>query len=150
MQNFTFEPSLYRHLCIGEKATKQEIRKAYLGLQKVFHPDKNPDSQEWANEQTKVLNLAYGILSNDSKKAEYDRQLNSYLLKQEQERKREEDIKRQEEAKAEQVKPSYSYSSSTSSGFPIMAFVVALIVIVGLVFLFVDSVDNGGSGAGHG
>ena len=38
--------NFYSVLGVSEKATKDEIKKAYRGLQMKHHPDKNPGSQE--------------------------------------------------------------------------------------------------------
>jgi DnaJ-class molecular chaperone len=61
----------YNILGINEKASKDEIKKAYRGLQMKWHPDKNPGSQEAIN-MTQKINEAYETLSDQSKKDEYD------------------------------------------------------------------------------
>lgn len=59
----------YSILGIEKTATKEEIKKAYRKLAIKYHPDKNPNGSE----QFKKIAEAYGVLSDDSKKAEYDR-----------------------------------------------------------------------------
>ena len=52
----------YNLLGIDSKADRQTVKQAYLAKIKEWHPDKNPDRTEEAEEKTKVLNQAYHIL----------------------------------------------------------------------------------------
>jgi DnaJ family protein C protein 9 len=63
---------LYRILNVAQKATTQEIRESYKLLARTLHPDKNPDSKE-AHKQFQMLNEAYKILSDETKRRIYDR-----------------------------------------------------------------------------
>ena len=65
----------YDLLGIEPKAGPQEIKQAYLNKVKEWHPDKNPDRSEEAEEKTKVLNQAYYILGNAERRKNYDRML---------------------------------------------------------------------------
>ena len=38
--------NLYNVLCVDEKSTKDEIKKAYRGLQMKWHPDRNQGSED--------------------------------------------------------------------------------------------------------
>ena len=65
----------YELLGIKSKAGPEEIRQAYLNLLKEWHPDKNPDRIEEAEETTKILNQAYHILGDPERRKHYDRML---------------------------------------------------------------------------
>jgi len=63
--------NFYNILGISEKATKDEIKKAYRGLQMKWHPDKNQGNME-ASQMSKKINEAYEVLGDDKKREEYD------------------------------------------------------------------------------
>lgn len=63
--------NFYNILGLTEKATKDEIKKAYRTLQMKWHPDKNPGNNE-ATHMCKKINEAYEILGDDKKREEYD------------------------------------------------------------------------------
>lgn len=60
----------YEVLGLSKSATKDEIRKAYRSLSKKYHPDLNKAAD--AEEKFKEATEAYEILSDESKKANYD------------------------------------------------------------------------------
>lgn len=62
----------YEVLGVDKNATKEELKKAYRKLAMEYHPDRNPGNDE-AEEKFKEAAEAYEILSNDDKKAKYDR-----------------------------------------------------------------------------
>lgn len=63
--------SLYDTLEINENASSDEIKKAYRRLARKYHPDINKDVG--AEEKFKEINAAYEVLSDENKKAQYDR-----------------------------------------------------------------------------
>ena len=62
----------YEVLGIQKNATESEIKKAYLGMAKKYHPDKNPGDKE-AEAKFKEANEAYSVLSDSDKRSQYDR-----------------------------------------------------------------------------
>jgi hypothetical protein len=64
----------YQILGVSRYASAEEIRKAYKSLAKKFHPDKNPGNS-YFEEQFKLINEAYHVLSDSTKKNNYDYKL---------------------------------------------------------------------------
>ena len=62
----------YEVLEVSKTATYEEIKKAYRKKAIQFHPDKNPDDKS-AEEKFKEAAEAYEILSDEQKRAKYDR-----------------------------------------------------------------------------
>jgi curved DNA-binding protein len=62
--------SLYETLGVSENATEAEIKKSYRKLARQFHPDINKDPD--AEDKFKEINAAYEVLSDKTKKAQYD------------------------------------------------------------------------------
>ena len=61
----------YEVLGLAKSATKEEIRKAYRSLSKKYHPDLNKEND--AVENFQEVTEAYEVLSDETKKANYDR-----------------------------------------------------------------------------
>jgi molecular chaperone DnaJ len=61
----------YEVLGTARTATKEEIKKAYRRLARQYHPDVS--TEDGAAEKFKELSEAYEVLSDDSKRAAYDR-----------------------------------------------------------------------------
>jgi len=62
----------YEVLGVGRNAGDQEIKGAYRELAKKYHPDRNPDNPT-AEERFKEASEAYSVLSDQQKRAAYDR-----------------------------------------------------------------------------
>ena len=66
------ELDYYEVLQISKSASGDEIKKAYRKLAMQYHPDKNHGDKE-AEEKFKSVNEAYQVLSDEEKRAIYDR-----------------------------------------------------------------------------
>ena len=62
----------YEVLGVSKNADEREIKKAYRKLAMQHHPDKNPDDPS-AEDRFKEIGEAYEVLSDDQKRAAYDR-----------------------------------------------------------------------------
>ena len=62
----------YEVLGVSKSASADEIKKAYRKLALQYHPDRNPGDKA-SEEKFKEAAEAYDVLSNDDKKARYDR-----------------------------------------------------------------------------
>lgn len=63
----------YQILGISKTATDEEIKKAYRGLAKKYHPDAyTGNDKEAAEEKFKQINEAYSVLSDKQKRTQYD------------------------------------------------------------------------------
>ncbi len=62
----------YEVLSVSREETKDGIKKSYRKLAVKFHPDKNPDD-DTAEDKFKEIGEAYEILSDEQKRAAYDR-----------------------------------------------------------------------------
>src|SRR3982751_3618285 len=60
----------YAVLGISRTATKAQVKDAYRRNARRLHPDVNPDP--WAAERFTTMTHAYEVLSDDTRRAEYD------------------------------------------------------------------------------
>ena len=61
----------YDILGVNKSSSKDEIKKAYRTTAFKYHPDKNPGDKK-AEDKFKEASEAYGVLSDDQKKSNYD------------------------------------------------------------------------------
>ena len=63
----------YEILGVDRNATKEEIKRAYRKLAMQYHPDRvPPEKKREAEEKFKEISEAYGVLSDDEKRKQYD------------------------------------------------------------------------------
>ena len=62
----------YEVLGVQRNASEADLKKAYRSLTMKYHPDRNPDSQE-AESKFKEVKEAYDVLSDQQRRATYDR-----------------------------------------------------------------------------
>lgn len=67
----------YEILGVSKDATQDEIKKAYRTQAFKYHPDRNAGNAE-AEDMFKKINAAYSVLSDETKRAEYDRYGSDY------------------------------------------------------------------------
>lgn len=65
------EKDFYAVLGVPKNATSADIKKAYRKLARDLHPDHNPSNPQ-AEERFKAVSEAYGVLSDDKRRREYD------------------------------------------------------------------------------
>lgn len=63
----------YQILGIGPQADQASIKASFKKLALMYHPDRNPDNPQ-AEEKFKLINEAYSVLSDPSKRFFYDQQ----------------------------------------------------------------------------
>lgn len=63
----------YQVLGVDKSATPDALRTSYRKMAVKWHPDKNPNQKEYAEQKFKEIAEAYEVLSDPDKKAVYDR-----------------------------------------------------------------------------
>ncbi|MGB4101949.1 MAG: molecular chaperone DnaJ [Alphaproteobacteria bacterium] len=66
------KPDYYTTLGVAKSASPEDMKKSYRKLAMQFHPDKNPGDHK-AEAKFKEISEAYGVLSDEQKRAAYDR-----------------------------------------------------------------------------
>lgn len=66
---------LYEELEVSKTASLEAIRGAYKHLVQKWHPDRHSEDRDFAEQKTRALNEAYGVLSDPELREEYDNRL---------------------------------------------------------------------------
>ncbi len=66
------ESNHYQTLRVDQNASQEEIRTAFRGLVKIYHPDRNPRRVAWAEARMCQLLEAYRVVSDAGQRATYD------------------------------------------------------------------------------
>jgi len=64
-------PDYYKTLGVSNKATAEEIKKAYRKLARQYHPDRNPGDKQ-AEARFKEISQAHDVLGDPEKRKQYD------------------------------------------------------------------------------
>jgi len=105
----------YEVLGISRNATQEEIKKAYRKLSMKFHPDKN-EGDAFFEEMFKKIQEAYEVLSNTSKRHQYNAMLDSYQGNPEEFRRYQENLRRQFEEELKKRENEMRRKYQTSGG----------------------------------
>ena len=101
----------YAILEVPPTATQAEIREQYYFLIQAWHPDKfrNAEQKAKAEEKSKQVNIAYAVLKDSAKRAEYDRKLSGQPSRGRPAERPQptEEPRRRKPAEEEQPRPSY-------------------------------------------
>ena len=65
----------YDILGVNKNSTQKQIRESYKNLVKKYHPDLYRGDKSFAEKKTKEINVAYDVLSDPQKRAEYDEEI---------------------------------------------------------------------------
>lgn len=72
-QGSSNDTKLYQELGVEKTASTEEIKKAYKKLALKYHPDRNLNNKDAAEEKFKKVSSAYDVLSNPEKREMYDK-----------------------------------------------------------------------------
>lgn len=72
----------YKTLGVSRHSSMDEIKKAYIKILKVYHPDVYQGDKQYAEEVTSNANIAYSFLSNPASKLRLDEYLHNLEMEQ--------------------------------------------------------------------
>lgn len=62
----------YQVLGVGRDASQEKIKRAFRKLALRYHPDRNPQDRQRAEERFKEINEAYEVLGDEARRRQYD------------------------------------------------------------------------------
>lgn len=98
----------YEILGVDRNVSAKDLKKAYKRLAKKWHPDLNRDNLKVAEEKMRAINVAYDVLSDEVKRLDYDKKIDSESKTQSQ--------KKSERTTSSQQQKQTSAKTSTTSG----------------------------------
>ncbi|MBR6013849.1 MAG: DnaJ domain-containing protein [Selenomonadaceae bacterium] len=98
----------YEILGVDRNVSAKDLKKAYKRLAKKWHPDLNRDNLKVAEEKMRAINVAYDVLSDEVKRLDYDKKIDSESKTQSQ--------KKSERTTSSQQQKQTSARTSTTSG----------------------------------
>jgi len=123
--------NLYELLGLTTTASAEEIKNAYKSLAKKYHPDKNPGSK-WHEEQFKIINHAYQVLSDPYQKKIYDDKLAyTFFISQKQPSSKSNTLKKKKTAP-----PQPSVKKKSKKQYDTTFMVVGFFALVGILSYF--------------
>lgn len=127
----------YETLDIPRDADFESIKKAYRKLASAYHPDKYPENTKFAEDMMKQINAAFTVLSDPSKRSQYDSWLN--MQAEDSARKGPENSAREKgsEQKGTQKTNTSAKSSNGMNKYRVLfeQYKYALIIFIALLFL---------------
>ena len=109
----------YEVLEVNEKASVEVIDKAYKVLAKKYHPDVYEGDKKEAEKKMKELNEAYDILSDETRRKNYDSSLALKRQVEQAKAAKQHSVQSQNAAKAPRHNPNIEVETDTSGDTPI-------------------------------
>lgn len=107
-------PDYYAVLEVSTTATPGDIKRSYRRLVRLYHPDLNQQNQPSVDRQIKLLNEAYKVLGNASRRAAYDEQRR--LLREQEARRRRQELEARREPKMTWVEGVFGFIRELKKG----------------------------------
>lgn len=76
MNDYRNAPDYYAVLEVAKTASQEEIKSSYRKLAKQWHPDRHQDNKAAAEEKFKAIGEAYSVLSDETKRKDFDNRNN--------------------------------------------------------------------------
>lgn len=134
----------YTRLGVGEKATQDEIKKAYREKVLRNHPDLNQNSEESKSEFIRIQK-AFEVLSDEDRRKKYDSDLLKYRTEEFLKRYRHGKEAQAQQSPKQDVKPRYDGKKKPSTRIGSLFGGLVFLVFISVIFFLVsNSSDSGG------